>query len=53
MYYIDDKLYVQRIGDGWITDLYELKKILPFAKKLDFIEEVQVVKRVCILLPTL
>jgi len=36
----------QKIGQGWITDLYQLKKILPFAKKQDFIEAVQDVKKV-------
>lgn len=38
------ELLLERIGEGWITDLYQLQKILPFDKKQEFIEEVQAVK---------
>ncbi|MFQ5636906.1 MAG: glycogen/starch/alpha-glucan phosphorylase [bacterium] len=30
------RLITDTIGDGWITDLYELKKLEPFAGKRDF-----------------
>lgn len=37
-------LITETIGDNWLCDLYELKKLAPFAKKDDFIEKWQAVK---------
>ena len=38
-------LITKEIGDGWITDLNELKKIAPLAKDRDFQDKVMAVKR--------
>jgi len=38
-------LITKTIGDRWVTDLTELKKLIPFAEKTDFLKEWQEVKR--------
>jgi len=39
------KLITEQIGDGWVTDLDELKKIAPLANDCDFQNKVMAVKR--------
>ncbi|NTW48424.1 MAG: glycogen/starch/alpha-glucan phosphorylase [Chlorobiales bacterium] len=39
------RLITEKIGDGWITDLYQLKRIAPFAEDSKFQKEWREVKR--------
>ncbi|NGX54375.1 MAG: hypothetical protein K1000chlam4_01101, partial [Chlamydiae bacterium] len=39
-------LITQKIGDGWITDLFELKKLIPFAEDSHFRSEFTKVKKI-------
>ncbi|MCX7679253.1 MAG: glycogen/starch/alpha-glucan phosphorylase [Spirochaetes bacterium] len=39
------KLITEKIGDGWITNLYELKKLIPYANDEEFLARWEEVKR--------